>query len=458
MFACIVPGKNICTLQKIENPNCWITEITDLARTTGFAICLLKNDIPKGLGAGIYYSLPIQRKNRTDSQEEQSDLRDLIYIGCVSPTGPSRFFDSPWANNLQSHMTKVHIRVYLEKKEKLDKMKKNERMIVPLKVPEDEINDEIRLLLTEATPKVDEERLHTLYKKFGDALMSWKSNDKHSHRLLHLLVLKGKAAAIEALVSLPGADINIQRDSDRCTPLHLAIWRRNAGMIALLQRLGANTKRQNKYQESCEQLLEKREKMSNLVWMDLELTSLENPEILECAVIITDKDLREIPKSRGHWVIHYEKSKMDTLSSWHQNTFAPPPQGNGLLEDVAKSKVTHKQFEKELLELLKQHCVEGQNSLAGSSVHCDRDVLREQTPIIFKYLSHRIIDVSSLHGLAERWIPNKLSKMSGTGQGNHRAMVDIESSINLLKWHREHFLQDDDVIKDGRVNSWKKDG
>ena len=37
----------------------------------------------------------------------------------------------------------------------------------------------------------------------------------------------------------------------------------------------------------------------NIVWIDLEMTSIENPEILECAVIITDKDLRELERGKS---------------------------------------------------------------------------------------------------------------------------------------------------------------
>lgn len=40
-----------------------------------------------------------------------------------------------------------------------------------------------------------------------------------------------------------------------------------------------------------------KEKARNIVWLDLEMTSLEDPEILECAVIITDKDLNELVQS-----------------------------------------------------------------------------------------------------------------------------------------------------------------
>ena len=51
----------------------------------------------------------------------------------------------------------------------------------------------------------------------------------------------------------------------------------------------------------------------------LELTSLDDPHILECAVIITDKNLNEL--ERGHWIIHYEQAELEKLSDFHQKTF-----------------------------------------------------------------------------------------------------------------------------------------
>jgi oligoribonuclease (3'-5' exoribonuclease) len=51
----------------------------------------------------------------------------------------------------------------------------------------------------------------------------------------------------------------------------------------------------------------------------LELTSSDDPHILECAVIITDKNLNEL--ERGHWIIHYEKAELEKLSDFHQKTY-----------------------------------------------------------------------------------------------------------------------------------------
>ena len=51
----------------------------------------------------------------------------------------------------------------------------------------------------------------------------------------------------------------------------------------------------------------------------LELTSLDDSHILECAVIITDRQLKEL--ERGRWIIHYEEAELDKVSDFHQTTF-----------------------------------------------------------------------------------------------------------------------------------------
>lgn len=51
----------------------------------------------------------------------------------------------------------------------------------------------------------------------------------------------------------------------------------------------------------------------------LELTSLDDPHVLECAAIITDKNLNEL--ERGHWMIHFEKEELEKLSDFHKKTF-----------------------------------------------------------------------------------------------------------------------------------------
>jgi len=146
---------------------------------------------------------------------------------------------------------------------------------------------------------------------------AWRDG-KHKGSLLHLVAGRNKMGATRFLVE-KGFKVNEQRPGDGCSPLHLAAWSKHDEMMALLVELGADPGLTNKYGEVPDQTLFKSMKAHNLIWLDLELTDLENPEILECAVIITDKELNEI--ARADWVIHFDKSDMEKLSDWHQTHF-----------------------------------------------------------------------------------------------------------------------------------------
>ncbi len=122
--------------------------------------------------------------------------------------------------------------------------------------------------------------------------------------------------------------------------------------------------------------------------------------------------------------------------------------GNGLFDDVLASKTTKEEMESQLLELIKRHCPEKGCPLAGSSIHCDREVVRLRMPSVYNYLHYRIIDVSSFYGMIERWsTPEKWTEKeryienimqekyrnNPNGSKAHRAMYDIERSMETLK-------------------------
>ncbi|KAF4706282.1 Oligoribonuclease, mitochondrial [Perkinsus olseni] len=52
------------------------------------------------------------------------------------------------------------------------------------------------------------------------------------------------------------------------------------------------------------------------------------------------------------------------------------------------------------------------------------------------YLHYRILDVSTLKELAKRWDPKALEAFTGK-RATHRALEDIQDSINELKHYRD---------------------
>ncbi len=138
---------------------------------------------------------------------------------------------------------------------------------------------------------------------------------------------------------------------------------------------------------------------------------------------------------------------MKKLGKWHQDTFTDQKGGNGLFADVMRSKITKEQVEQELLDLLKCHCSEKKCSLAGSSIHCDKEVLKLRMPKVNDYLHHRIMDVSSIQAAMRIWAPciesNITKQLTAKGQKivNHRAMDDIIWSISFMKEFRLFLLK-----------------
>jgi hypothetical protein len=93
-----------------------------------------------------------------------------------------------------------------------------------------------------------------LVPRFGiDILKSFASRaTKHQHTIVHELVRQGKLDVLKHLVYTHGFDINVQRASDLCTPLHLAWWQGQPGIAKALLEMGADASIQNRYGEQAQ--------------------------------------------------------------------------------------------------------------------------------------------------------------------------------------------------------------
>jgi oligoribonuclease len=110
---------------------------------------------------------------------------------------------------------------------------------------------------------------------------------------------------------------------------------------------------------------------------------------------------------------------------------------NGLIQACLHSETTQEDWRRELLDFLQSHC-QRRPRLAGFSVHVDRGVLRTQAPEVYRFVSHQIIDISTLDIL--QWglppLEGAAARFSYVApQGNHRAMSDNEAAIAKLKWY-----------------------
>ena len=66
----------------------------------------------------------------------------------------------------------------------------------------------------------------------------------------------------------------------------------------------------------------------------------------------------------------------------------------------------------------------------------DRSFLARDMPQLESFLHYRIVDVSSIKELSRRWFPRAYFQAPAK-RGNHRALADIQESIEELRYYRE---------------------
>lgn len=173
----------------------------------------------------------------------------------------------------------------------------------------------------------------------------------------------------------------------------------------------------------------------NLVWLDLEMTGLDaqRDAILQAALIVTDKELQPLEEfACDIWQPESELSKMTPfVRDMHEK--------NGLIARVRASKLDLAAAEKQLLERVAGLCPYGA-VLCGNSVGQDKRFIDQHMPGLARYLSYRIIDVSSLKLLAKLWY-GEAAAFAKPSEGEHDALVDIRNSIAELQHYRATILR-----------------
>ena len=170
-----------------------------------------------------------------------------------------------------------------------------------------------------------------------------------------------------------------------------------------------------------------------LVWIDCEMTGLdlENDELVEIAVVITDFDLNLIGPGLDI-VIKPDDSALENMGDFVRNMHT----SSGLLEEIPNG-VSAAEAEYQVLEyVLKYIPAEQKAPLAGNSIGTDRAFLAKYMPRLDKQLHYRNVDVSSIKELARRWYP-RVYFQAPVKDGGHRALADILESIRELSYYRK---------------------
>ncbi len=171
----------------------------------------------------------------------------------------------------------------------------------------------------------------------------------------------------------------------------------------------------------------------NLVWMDLEMSGLDPSRdvILEVAVVVTNENL-DILDSGKDLVVYQDEGMFLRMDDWNQNQHTK----SGLWSQVRESKLSVNQVEHQVLDYIKKYTKKGKAILCGNSIWQDRRFIRKYMPDLDSYLHYRMIDVSTVKELVKRWFGVEFEKT----EHNHRALEDINQSIEELKFYRQRFF------------------
>ena len=152
--------------------------------------------------------------------------------------------------------------------------------------------------------------------------------------------------------------------------------------------------------------------------------------LIEIACVVTDFDLN--PLGEGVDLVikppaEAVEQMVDFVRSMHEKS--------GLLTEL-DSGITLADAEQQVLAYVREHCAEGSRPpLAGNTVATDRAFISRDMADLDAFLHYRIVDVSSIKELSRRWYP-RVYFAAPAKRGNHRALADIQESIEELRYYR----------------------
>jgi oligoribonuclease len=170
-----------------------------------------------------------------------------------------------------------------------------------------------------------------------------------------------------------------------------------------------------------------------LVWIDCEMTGLDlgADALIEVAALVTDFDLNVLGEGID-LVVKPPAEALENMSDFVRSMH----EKSGLLDQL-ESGITLAEAEQQVLTYVKDQCGEqSRPPLAGNSVATDRTFLARDMPTLEAFLHYRNVDVSSIKELSRRWYPRAYFQ-SPAKRGNHRALADIQESIEELRYYRE---------------------
>lgn len=174
-------------------------------------------------------------------------------------------------------------------------------------------------------------------------------------------------------------------------------------------------------------------KTDHLVWIDCEMTglNLETDALIEVAALVTDADLNVLGEGVDV-VIKPSEEALASMGDFVRDMHVK----SGLLPEL-ESGMAMADAEAAVLAYVREHVPEARKApLAGNTIGTDRMFLAKDMPELEGHVHYRNVDVSSLKELARRWFP-RVYYNTPAKNGNHRALADIQESIEELRYYRE---------------------
>ena len=171
-----------------------------------------------------------------------------------------------------------------------------------------------------------------------------------------------------------------------------------------------------------------------LVWIDCEMTGLDlaTDALVEVAVLVTDGNLNVLGDGLDLLIAPPAaalEQMNDVVLEMHTKS--------GLLDDLKAATLTMAEAEQQILDYVKTYVpLPRKAPLAGNTIGTDRSFLARDMPELEAHVHYRNVDVSSVKELAKRWFP-KAAYNTPAKNGNHRALADIQESIEELRYYRD---------------------
>ena len=170
-----------------------------------------------------------------------------------------------------------------------------------------------------------------------------------------------------------------------------------------------------------------------LVWIDCEMTGLDlaTEALIEVAALVTDGDLNVLGEGVDIVI------SPPALAVANMGDYVRTMHANSGLLDALPSGIAMADAEAQVLAYVREWVPEPRKApLAGNTVGTDRAFLARDMPELEAHLHYRNVDVSTVKELSRRWF-SKAYFNSPAKSGNHRALADIQESIEELRYYRE---------------------